>query len=136
MMKYYSTNLKSPDVSFKEALLKGQAPDRGLYMPREIPRITSSEIRKFGKMDYHEIAFTIIRRFISGQIDDTDLAAICRDAYNYPIPLEHVCDRKYILRLDQGPTASFKDFAARMMGRMMNYFLRLENRKLLILKKK
>ena len=84
-------------------------------------------------MDYHEIAFTIIRRFISGQIDDTDLAAICRDAYNYPIPLEHVCDRKYILRLDQGPTASFKDFAARMMGRMMNYFLRLENRKLLIL---
>jgi threonine synthase len=132
-MKYYSTNHQSPEVSFREALLKGQAPDRGLYMPVEIPAITEAEISSFSKMEYDEIAYTVIRKFLGGDIPDPDLRALCHDAYNFQVPLEHVTDRRYVMRLDQGPTASFKDFAARMMGRMMNYFLKKENRKLLIL---
>ena len=56
-----------------------------------------------------------------------------KDAYNFEVPLEKVYERKYIMRLDQGPTASFKDFAARMMGRLMQYFLKKQNRNMLIL---
>ncbi len=130
---FYSTNFKAPRVTFREALLKGIAPDRGLYMPEEIPRISSEEIRTFSGMEYYEVAFAVSRRFLRQQITDKDLLTVVKDAYNYPVPLENVYEKKYVMRLDQGPTASFKDFAARMMGRLMQYYLNKENRSLLIL---
>lgn len=130
---FYSTNFKAPHVTFREALLKGIAPDRGLYMPEEIPRISSEEIRTFSEMEYYEVAFAVSKRFLRGQIPDEDLLTVVKDAYNYPVPLENVYEKKYLVRLDQGPTASFKDFAARMMGRLMQYYLDEENRNLLIL---
>ena len=130
---YYSTNLQAEPVVFKEALLKGQAPDRGLYMPEEIPGLSPEELRSFSKMQYYEIAYEIGRKFLSSEIPDEDLLTIVKDAYNFPVPLENVYDRKYVMRLDQGPTASFKDFAARMMGRLMQYFLKKQHRNLLIL---
>ena len=132
-MLFYSTNLKSPPLTFAQALLQGQAPDRGLYMPLAIPRITANEMQQFSQMDYNEIATSVIWKYLEGDIPQQTLAAICNDAYNFDVPLEHVCERKYVMRLDQGPTASFKDFAARMMGRLMNYYLQKENRSLLIL---
>ncbi len=130
---FRSTNLKAPAVTFEQALLKGIAPDGGLYMPEEIPRLTQDEIREFSDAKYHEIAYAVGRKFLAGEIPDEDLERIVIDAYNYKVPLEHVYDRKYVMRLDQGPTASFKDFAARMMGRLMQYFLNRNNGKLLIL---
>jgi len=132
-IKYYSTNLQAEVVDFKSALLKGLAPDKGLYMPKEIPVFTKEEISKFSQMEYHEIAFEVGRKFLHDQIPDADLKSIVKDAYNYDVPLENVYERKYVMRLDQGPTASFKDFAARMMGRLMQYYLDKENRELLIL---
>ncbi|MGD9201706.1 MAG: threonine synthase [Chitinispirillia bacterium] len=132
-IQYYSTNLKAEPVSFSEALLKGLAPDKGLFMPESIPTLSSKEILAFSDMDYYEIAHTIISKFIGGQVADDNLMSISKDAYNFPVPLEKVLDNKYILRLDQGPTASFKDFAARMMGRLMQYFIRIRKRELLIL---
>ncbi|MGP8337072.1 MAG: threonine synthase [Methanosarcinaceae archaeon] len=132
-IKFYSTNLKAEVVDFKSALLKGLAPDKGLYMPLEIPSFTKEEINKFSQMEYYEIAFEVGRKFLHDQIPDADLKAIVKDAYNYKIPLEKVCERKYVMRLDQGPTASFKDFAARMMGRLMQYYLKKEERNLIIL---
>ena len=132
-IKFYSTNLKAEIVDFKTALLKGLAPDKGLYMPQEIPTFTKEEISKFSQMEYYEIAFEVGRKFLHDQIPDADLKAIVKDAYNYEVPLEKIYERKYVMRLDQGPTASFKDFAARMMGRLMQYYLDKENRELLIL---
>ena len=130
---YYSTNHKAEPIVFSEALLKGQAPDKGLYLPEHIPAIDLNELSAFKELSYHEIAFRVTRKFLQGQIDDENLLRIVREAYNYPVPLEHVYDRKYVLRLDQGPTASFKDFAARMMSRLMQFYLAKEKRKLLIL---
>ncbi|MFA6923193.1 MAG: threonine synthase [Bacteroidales bacterium] len=130
---YHSTNLTAPPVTFKEALLKGQAPDKGLYMPNIIPVISEKEIMNFSGMEYHEIAYEVSKRFILGDVPENILKEIVRDAYNYPVPLENVYENKWLMRLDQGPTASFKDFAARMMGRLMQYFLELNNKKLLIL---
>jgi len=130
---FYSTNGKAPKVQFKEALLKGQAPDKGLYLPEEIPGFTADEILRFSRLKYYEIAFEVARKFLRGQISDKDLLAITKDSYNYEIPLEKVYENKYVMRLDQGPTASFKDFAARMMGRLMQFYLNKEGRELLIL---
>jgi threonine synthase len=130
---YYSTNLKAKPVSFKEALLKGIAPDKGLYMPDHIPHFTPDEIDDLSGLKYWEIAYRVIHKFLKDDIPSKDLKAICKDAYDFPVPLENAFDRKYVMRLDQGPTASFKDFAARMMGRLMNYYLSKEKRNLLIL---
>lgn len=132
-MRYYSTNHTSPEVTFSEALLRGQAPDRGLYMPENLPHFSEEELSRFKQLEYHEIAAIIIGKFLDGEISVEILSKLTYDAYNFEIPLEHVYARHYVMRLDQGPTASFKDFAARMMGRLMNYYLQKEKRHLLIL---
>jgi threonine synthase len=130
---YTSTNLKAKPATFERALLKGIAPDGGLYMPVDIPRFTSDEILTFSSMKYHEIAFAVGKKFFGEEIPDAELMRIVRDAYNYEVPLENVFEKKYVMRLDRGPTASFKDFAARMMGRLMQYFLTRRAGKLVIL---
>ena len=130
---FHSTNLKADKVTFSQALLKGIAPDKGLFMPDEIPTFTKEEIKAFSNKEYFEIAFEVLKKFLRGQISDSELLALTKDAYNYDVPLEKVYDNKYVMRLDQGPTASFKDFAARMMGRLMSHFLKKEEKKITIL---
>lgn len=120
-------------LPFHEALLKGLAPDKGLFMPEHIPEMAKEEILALRGLAYHEMAFRIAWKFLEGVISEEELKAITKDSYDYSIPLEHVTDRKYVMRLDQGPTASFKDFAARMMGRLMQHYLKQDNRNLLIL---
>jgi threonine synthase len=130
---YYSTNGKSAEVSFSRALLKGLAPDSGLYMPRSIPQIVPAEMERYRELSYADIAFDVTRRYMAGEIPNEELRRIVKESYNYEVPLELVCNRNYVMRLDRGPTASFKDFAARMMARLMQYYLEKENKKLLIL---
>lgn len=130
---YYSTNYKAEKQTFSQALLKGLAPDKGLFMPEIIPQLSAEEILAFSDMEYYQIADVVIRKFLKGEIGDDALLELVRDAYDFDVPLERVYEQKYIMRLDQGPTASFKDFAARMMGRLMQYYLKKENKKMLIL---
>jgi threonine synthase len=130
---FSSTNRQSPAVCLREALLQGQAPDRGLYFPETFPQFTPEEITAFTKLPYHEIAFRVLSKYTEGVIPSDVFAAICRDAYNFVIPLEKVYDRVCVMRLDQGPTASFKDFAARMMARLLGRFLHEDGKRLTIL---
>lgn len=131
-IKYFSTNHKAEKVTFEEALLKGLAPDKGLFMPESIPQLSKEEVDSFSDMEYHEIAYTIFSKFMP-EISEADLRKMTKTAYDFDVPLENVYDRKYVMRLDQGPTASFKDFAGRMMGQWMQYFLKKHNRNLTIL---
>ena len=128
---FKSTNRKSPLVSFKEALLKGQAPDYGLYMPTEIPKLSDTEIHSFKNKEYYEIAFEIAKKFV--EIGEQELKKLTKDAYNFDVPLEKVENNLYLMRLDRGPTASFKDFAARLMARLMHYFAKQDGSKLTVL---
>ncbi|WP_407355693.1 threonine synthase [Methanolobus sp. WCC5] len=132
-MKLYSTNLNAPEVSFREALIAGLAPDRGLYMPKDLPHFSKEEIDSFRDAPYPEIAYRVLSKVLEGEVDDQSLKAITYDAYNYDVPLEELDSNTYIMRLDRGPTASFKDFAARMMARLMQYYLGKENKSLTIL---
>ncbi|HEX9046115.1 MAG TPA: threonine synthase [Verrucomicrobiae bacterium] len=130
---FHSTNGQSPAVNLREALLQGQAPDRGLYLPKEFPRLTWEEMAAFATLPYHEIAFRVLSKFTAGIVPDAELLAMCRSAYNFPVPLEIVNVRIFLMRLDQGPTASFKDFAAQMMARLFGRFLREDGRRVTIL---
>ena len=130
---FSSTNGQSPAVNLREAFLRGQAPDRGLYFPEKFPTLAPEEIAAFAKLPYHEIAFRVLSKYTDGIIPSDVLATLCRDAYNFEIPLEKVYDRVCVMRLDQGPTASFKDFAARMMARLMGKFLHEDGKQLTIL---
>lgn len=132
-IKYYSTSLKAPEISFREALLKGIAPDGGLYMPTYIPEVSKEEMESFHSKTYPEIAFAVLNKFLGDEIENEPLMALCSDAYNFEVPLEKVSGNTFILRLDRGPTASFKDFAARMMARLMNHFVSAENKHYTIL---
>lgn len=132
-MQFFSTNGQSPPLRFSDALLQGQAPDRGLYMPETIPQLSMDEISRFSEMRYDEIACAVMGKYMDDELPAARLAELTRDAYNFEVPLEHVHKRQYVMRLDQGPTASFKDFAARMMGRLMNHYLQEQDRNLLIL---
>ena len=130
-IRFYSTNRHldgvpgivpfKETVSFKEALLQGQAPDEGLFMPDPIPLLAYHDIMALKDASYSAAAILVTKAFLKDEIPDGILQKIVADSYNYSVPLEKVSDRKYIMRLDQGPTASFKDFAARMMARLMGY---------------
>ena len=133
LIKFFSTNGHPERVDFKAALLMGQAPDKGLYMPEEIPSIPRSRILQFPKMSYPQIAYEVVKPYLGDLVSDSDLRAMLEDAYNYDVPVERVYDEKYVMRLDRGPTCSFKDFAARLMGRLIQYFLKQEGRSILIL---
>jgi len=132
-IRFYSTNRGTPDVDLREALLRGQAPDRGLYMPRRIPSLAAAELAALADKSYADVAFAVLRRYTVGIIDDATLRGLCADAYDFAVPLERVTGRRYVMRLDRGPTASFKDFAARMMARWMGVLLEAEGGDLLIL---
>lgn len=130
---FYSTNKTAPEVEFKEALITGQAPDKGLYLPNEIPQINSDEIRHLRKQSYPEIARVIIGKFIPESLSQNRLLRLCKEAYTFDVPLEHVFNKRYIMRLDRGPTASFKDFAAQMMARLFSVVLEHDKKELIIL---
>ncbi|HEU5164562.1 MAG TPA: threonine synthase [Chitinophagaceae bacterium] len=132
-MKYYSTNKNSDQVSFKEATIRGQAPDKGLYFPETIPQVDKGLIDNIEKMSNEEIAFRVIKPYVANELTDDDLFRIVSETINFPIPLVKVSDNIYSLELFHGPTLAFKDVGARFMSRCLGYFLKNENKKVTVL---
>jgi len=132
-MKYFSTNRQSPAVNFREATIKGQAPDKGLYFPEFIPAIERELIDHIGEYSGEEIAFRVIRPYVGEAISEDEIRRIVNETLSFPIPLKQVNDRIYSLELFHGPTLAFKDIGARFMSRCLGYFLRDENRKVTVL---
>ncbi|MFX1294300.1 MAG: threonine synthase [Promethearchaeota archaeon] len=132
-MRFHSTNYNTPKVDFKTALLTGLAPDKGLYTPDEYPRFQENEILKMVELDYSELGYAVLSKLIGDQLPINVLKDITKDVYNFPVPVDRIYKNWYVSRLDKGPTASFKDFAARTMARLMQYFTTQDKRELLIL---
>ena len=132
-IQFFSTNGHPERVDFQAALLMGQAPDKGLFMPVQIPCLPDSLIDEFSAMSYPDIAREVMKPYLGHLIPDRTLQGMLQNAYNYEVPVERAYDEKYVLRLDRGPTCSFKDFAARAMGRLVQYFLKQEGRSIIIL---
>ncbi|MHA2281474.1 MAG: threonine synthase [Promethearchaeota archaeon] len=133
MIKYHSTNYRTPHVDFKTAVLRGQALDKGLYMLNKIPKISTEKINNFKSLALNEIGFEVISEIIGDIIPEHELKKILKNALNFLVPIEKIRNNDYICYLDQGPTASFKDFGARVLARIMEHFLKIEDKKSVIL---
>ena len=132
-MQYYSTNHKSEKVNFREATIKGQAPDKGLYFPEQIPTLSKNLLASLKETSKADIAFQVIRPYVGNTIPDTELQEICAHTVNFDFPLVQVTDNISSLELFHGPTLAFKDVGARFMSRCLGYFSRGNNKKITVL---
>ncbi len=133
MMKYISTNGAAPPVTFREAVMQGQAPDGGLYVPETIPRFPETMFRELPDLSWAEIAFRVARPYVEGSLPDDVLWQVITEALNFNIPLRRLREGVYVLELFHGPTLAFKDVGARFMSRCMAYFSAEEDHTLTIL---
>ena len=123
-MKYYSTNGKAPEVTLSEAVIKGLAPDKGLYMPERIKPLPQSFFDNIENLSLQEIAFEVAKCFFGEDIPEADLKHIVYDTLQFDIPLVKITDKIYSLEIYHGPTAAFKDVGARFMARLLSYFVK------------
>lgn len=123
-MQYYSTNKKAPSVSLQEAVVKGLAPDKGLYMPESIPQLSPEFYRTITNLTLTEIAKTVAEAFFGGDIPKERLEEIVTETLSFDIPLKKIEEGIYVLELFHGPTFAFKDVGARFMARMLSYFVK------------
>ena len=125
-MRYYSTNGKAPMATLHEAVVKGLAGDRGLYMPETIKTLPQSFFDNIDKLSFQEIAFTVAQAFFGEDVNEEDLRKIVYDTLSFDCPVARVADNIYSLELFHGPTLAFKDVGARFMARLLQYFIRQE----------
>lgn len=121
-MKYYSTNNRSEVTSLKQAVVKGLAPDKGLYMPERIEELPVSFFNNISHLSLQEIAKTVAYSFFGEDIDRESLDLITEETLNFDIPLVEVDKNIFALELFHGPTFAFKDVGARFMARMLSHF--------------
>jgi threonine synthase len=114
MMKYISTRAQSPAVGFLEAVDQGLAPDGGLYVPERFPAIDTAKFDPASSVPV--FAAELLKPFLAGSPLVDELNAICRDAFQFPIPLRSLKDDSAVLELFHGPTAAFKDVGARFLA--------------------
>lgn len=132
-MNYYSTNRQSPAVGFKEASIKGQAPDKGLYFPETLPQLDKEFISGIENYSNEEIAFRVIKPYVGDEIPEEKLFRIVSETVNFPIPLVTISESIASLELFHGPTLAFKDIGARFMSRCLGYFLKDNSKKVTVL---
>lgn len=127
-MKYYSTNRKAADATLEEAVVKGLASDRGLFMPREIKPLPQEFYEHIEELSFQEIAYRVADAFFGEDIPADTLKQIVYDTLSFDVPLVKVTDNIYSLELFHGPTLAFKDVGARFMARLLGYFIRKEGK--------
>ncbi len=143
-MNYHSHKDNSISASFGDALLASLAPDGGLWMPDEIPHFKPSQMAKLGAMSFADCAAVLATYFTDNRFTTQDLKALCRDAYNFEVPIVTLEGERlhpalapdaddFILELFHGPTLAFKDFAARFMGRAASHLMSKTKQKRTIL---
>ena len=123
-MKFYSLHNNSPRVSFREAVIKGIAPDRGLYFPEKIQPLPSSFFGSIAERSNQEIAFEAILQFVADDIPIAQLEIILSEVLDFQFPVVEIEDSIATLELFHGPTMAFKDVGARFMARCLGYFSR------------
>jgi threonine synthase len=132
-MQYYSLNQQAPNVSFREATLLGQAPDKGLYFPEYIPQTDPSLISGIAQFTKEELAFRIMLPYVGNTISEDALYQIVSETVNFDFPLVPVTESISSLELFHGPTLAFKDVGARFMSRCLGYFSRGQSAKVTVL---
>ena len=128
-MKYYSTNRQAPEASLEEAVVKGLASDKGLFMPRTIRPLPQSFFDTIESLSFQEIAYRVADVFFGEDVPADTLKQIVYDTLSFDVPLVKVTDSIYSLELFHGPTLAFKDVGGRFMARLLGYFIRKEGKR-------
>jgi threonine synthase len=132
-VRYRSTSRGATLTSLRGAVLRGLAPDGGLYMPAEIARHSPEELEEFRRLPFTEVCFRVVRPFATPDVPEEVLWQVVSEAINFPVNMVSLSPGLHILELFHGPTLAFKDFGARFMARLMGYFVRGETRPLTVL---
>ncbi|WP_298513027.1 threonine synthase [uncultured Kordia sp.] len=132
-MNYYSLHHKAPNVSFKEAVIRGLAPDRGIYFPENITPLSEEFIQNIGNYSHEEIAFEAIQQFVGDDIPTEKLKEIIAETLSFDFPIVPIEENIGTLELFHGPTMAFKDVGARFMARCLGYFNRDKEEKVTVL---
>ena len=127
-MRYVSTRGDAPVLDFGDVLLEGLAADGGLYVPDGLPTITSSDLRDFAELDYHEVATRVLAPFVAPSLSPDDLAPLVEDAYATfthadVVSVSALAAGEHLVELHWGPTLSFKDVALQLLGRLFEHEL-------------
>ena len=121
-MNYFSLNQSSPIASFKQAVVNGIAPDRGLYYPESITPISQDFIDHISEYSNEEVAFEVIKQFIGDEIPTEKLKEIIKKTISFDFPVVTIEKNIGSLELYHGPTMAFKDVGARFMSQCLEYF--------------
>ncbi len=132
-MQFYSLNNQSPKVSFKEAVVRGIAPDRGLYFPEKITPLPDDFFENITALSEHKIAFKAVKQFVGDTLSDLELQQIIKEVLDFNLPLVSIDTNLAALELFHGPTMAFKDVGARFMARCLGSFSKNENKKITVL---
>ena len=132
-MNYYSLNHQAPISSFKNAVIKGLAPDKGLYFPESITPLSQAIFNNIDNLSYTEIAFEAIKQFITPEIPETVLKEIVNETLSFDFPVVELNQNISTLELFHGPTMAFKDVGARFMARCLGYFNQNNNKEVTVL---
>lgn len=128
-MQYYSTNKQAPDVTLEEAVVKGLAADKGLFMPFTIKPLPQEFYDSIDTLGFQEIAYRVADAFFGEDVPAATLKQIVYDTLSFDVPLVKVTENIYSLELFHGPTLAFKDVGGRFMARLLGYFIRKEGKK-------
>ncbi len=132
-MNFYNLKNKAEKLNFKEASIKGQGSNKGLFFPEKIPMFSEEFINNLNNFSDEEIAFQCMKDFAGDEIPEDVLRKICAETINFEIPLKKINENISVLELFHGPTLAFKDVGARFMSRALGYFLKNETRKITVL---
>ena len=132
-MYYKSLQHKAPKVSFKEAVIRGIAPDKGLYFPESITPLPPSFFENITSLSNESIALEVIQQFIGNDIPIEELKKIVSETLSFDFPTVKIEESIYALELFHGPTMAFKDVGARFMARCLSYFNRNQKNKVTVL---
>ena len=121
-MHFISTQGRSAPAPLQEALLRGLAPDSGLYMPDPLPRLSDESLERILSAAWPERAREVVEALFQGSMEPENLHAICYRALDFSLPLVEVSDRILLMELFQGPTLAFKDVGARFMAGLLSHF--------------
>jgi threonine synthase len=121
-MKLNSTKNKNIEVDFGQAVLESLPKDNGLYMPTFIPPLSQDFFDRLPTLSFPDLSFEVANHLLSDSMPEAILSDIVHEAINFEAPLVHIHDNIYTLELYHGPTLAFKDFGARFMSRVMNYY--------------
>jgi len=122
MMHYYSTNNRQLKIGLREALLKGLASDKGLFMPAPVPILSRGDLESLHGQSLTQISLRLADLLFGEDIPADDLKEIVEEAINFDTPLVRVEEDLYALELFHGPTLAFKDVGARFLARMLGYY--------------